>query len=128
MAEPPKSRKTGEHNGLLVKLMADGAAMREQIDALEARILRLEAQVATMRAGAAPAVAVPGKTAPRLSAPPPDAPRPNKRPGGLGPPPLPRLTGSMGAVKPGRKSMSIDVSDIAELVDSMPPPAPRSKK
>jgi hypothetical protein len=123
MAEP-KSRKTGEHNGLIVKLLADGAAMREQIDALEARLLRLEAEVATMRKAAA---AAPAKTPPRASIPPAEAPRPSKRPG-AGPPPLPRLTGSMGAVKPGRKSMSIDISDIAELVESMPPPAPRPKK
>jgi hypothetical protein len=124
MAEP-KSRKTGEHNGLIVKLLADGAAMREQIDALEARMLRLEAEVATMRKEAA--AAVPAKAPPRVSIPPAEAPRPSKRPG-AGPPPLPRLTGSMGAVKPGRKSMSIDISDIAELVESMPPPAPRPKK
>ena len=110
MAEP-KSRKTGEHNLLVMKLTAEGVAMREQIDGLEARMLRLEAEVATMRKN----VAV--------------APRASKRPG-AGPPPLPRLTGSMGAVAPARKvSMSsIDVSEIAELVESLPPPVPRSKR
>lgn len=122
----PKSRKTGEHNALIVKLMADGAAMREQIDALEARMLRLEAQVATMRASAAAAP----KAAARAASLPPEAPRPSpsKRPGAAGPPPLPRLTGSMAAAKPGGRRSFVDISDIAELVESMPPPAPRSKK
>jgi len=120
MAES-KSRKTAEHNLLIVKLTTDGAAMREQIDALEARILRLEAEVATLRKAQAPA--------PRASVPPVAAPRASKRPGPLGPPPLPRITGSMAAVQPARRrSMSIDISDIAELVESMPPPGPRSKK
>lgn len=110
MAEP-KSRKTGEHNLLVMKLTAEGVAMREQIDGLEARMLRLESEVATMQKN----VAV--------------APRASKRPG-AGPPPLPRLSGSMGAVPQGRKmSMSsIDVSEIAELVESLPPPVPRPKK
>ena len=119
MAEP-KTRKTGEHNGNIVKLMADGLAMREQLDALEARILRLEAELATMRKNAAAA-----EKAPRASLPPAEPPRPGKR-GASGPPPLPRLTGSMSAVG-GRRSF-VDISDIAELVESMPPPAPRSKK
>ena len=87
----PKSRKTGEHNALIVKLIADGAAMREQLGALEARVLQLEAA--------------------------------SKRP-----PPLPRPTGSTAAVKPvGRRSV-VDISEIAELVQSMPPPLPRAKK
>lgn len=130
MAEP-KSRKTGEHNGLIVKLIAEGAAMREHIDALEARMLRLEAEVGTLRKGAS-APAAP-KAPPRATVMPVDAPRPaSKRPGGLGPPPLPlppsRTTGSMAAAKPvGRRSF-VDISDIAELVESLPPPAPRSKK
>jgi hypothetical protein len=123
MAEP-RGRKSGEDNVPMAKLIADGAAMREQIDALEARMLRLEAEVATMRKSAAAA-----QKAPRVSIPPAaNAPRPSKRPGPLGPPPLPRLTGSMGAVKGGRRSF-VDISDIAELVESMPPPpGPRSKK
>jgi len=124
MAEP-KSRKTGEHNGLIVKLMAEGAAMREHIDALEARMLRLEAEVATMRKSA-PATP---KAPPRATVPPAAPPRPaSKRPGGLGPPPLPRITGSMAAAKPAGRRSVVDISDIAELVESMPPPAPRSKK
>jgi hypothetical protein len=119
MAES-KSRKTGEHNLLIVKLTTEAAAMREQIDALEARMLRLEAEVAGLRKGAA-------TTKKASIAPPPTG--TGKRPGGMGPPPLPRLTGSMAAVQPGRKmSMSIDVSEIAELVESMPPPGPRSKR
>jgi hypothetical protein len=119
MAEP-KGRKTGEHNGNIVKLMADGIAMREQLDALEARILRLEAELATLRKSAAAA-----EKGPRISLPPTEAPRPGKR-GGLGPPPLPRITGSMPAVG-GRRSF-VDISDIAELVESLPPPPPRPKK
>ncbi len=120
MAEP-KSRKTGEHNGNIVKLMADGIAMRAQIDGLEARILRLEAELANLRQSAA----VAENTAPR-ALPPPEAPRAGKR-GSVRPPPLPRMTGSMAAVTGSRRSF-VDISDIAELVESMPPPAPRSKK
>lgn len=115
----PKSRKTGEHNGTLIKLTADGVAMREQLAVLEARILRLEAELATMRKNAAAAV----KT-PRPSFAPPEAPRPGKI--SAGPPPLPRPTGSRSAVAP-RRSF-VDISDIAELVESTPPPAPRSRK
>lgn len=124
MAEP-KSRKTGEHNLLIVKLTVEGAAMREQIDSLEARMLQLEAEVAAMRKDAAAA----NRAEPRASAAPAVATRASKRPG-AGPPPLPGLTGSMAALPPVRRmSMnSIDVSEIAELVESMPPPAPRSKR
>lgn len=114
----PKSRKTGEHNGTLIKLTADGVAMREQLAVLEARILRLEAELATMRNNAAAV-----KT-PRASLFPAGAPRPEKT--SAGPPPLPRPTGSRSAVAP-RRSF-VDISDIAELVESTPPPAPRSRK
>jgi hypothetical protein len=123
MAEP-KGRKTGEHNALILKLMADAAAMREHIDSLEGRILRLEAELAAMRKGST--VAQPSKAPPRVSMPPAEAPRPSKRP--LGPPPLPRITGSMTSVRPGGRRSFIDISDTAELLESMPPPAPRSKK
>jgi hypothetical protein len=119
----PKSRKTGEHNALIVKLMADGAAMREHIDALEARMLRLEAEVANLRKAAA----APSKAAPRASILPAEPPRASKRPI-AGPPPLPRITAAMNAVKAGGRRSFVDISDIAELVESMPPPVPRSKK
>ena len=119
----PKSRKTGEHNGNIIKLMADAVAMRAQIDGLEARILRLEAELATLRNTADTSTKAPPRASLPVSA---DSLRPGKRGGAGGPPPLPRITGSMGAVG-GRRSF-VDISDIAELVESMPPPAPRSKK
>lgn len=120
----PKSRKTGEHtNALILKLMADAAAMREHVDALEGRILRLEAELAALRKSSTGAQSM---KPPRVSMPPADAPRTSKRP--VGPPPLPRITGSMGAVKQGGRRSVVDISDIAELVESMPPPAPRPKK
>jgi hypothetical protein len=96
MAEP-KSRKTGEHNALIVKLVADGAAMREQLGALEARVLRLEAELAAARSA--------------------------KRP-----PPLPRLSVPSVAPKSGGRRSVVDISEMAELVESIPPPVPRAKK
>ncbi|MDB4937045.1 MAG: hypothetical protein JWP87_4017 [Labilithrix sp.] len=109
----PRTRKTGEHNANLVKLIADGVAMRERIEALEARVARLEAELAA-----------------RPSA--------TKRPAPVGPPPLPKMPSvaprpSSGASMPalpkssGRRSV-VDISEIAELVDSIPPPAPRPRK
>ena len=95
MAEP-KSRKTGEHNALIVKLIADGAGMREQIGALEARVSRLEADLA--------------------------AARPSKRP-----PPLPRPSVTSAAAKSGGRRSVVDISELAELVESIPPPIPRAK-
>jgi hypothetical protein len=114
----PRSRKTGEHNPTIIKLLSDAVAMREKLEALEARVLRLEAELAT---------------------------RSSKRPGPAGPPPLPKTSpsivpktagttaGTTGTSMPalpktgGRRSI-VDISEIAELVESMPPPAPRSKK
>lgn len=89
-------RKTGEHNAVIVKLIADGAALREQLAALEARVKKLEGERAA------------------------------KRP--IGPPPLPKASTSITPPRPvGRRSV-VDISEIAELVDSMPPPPPRSRK
>ena len=91
----------------LAKLMADGAAMREQIDRLEARVARLEAELAPTRASPGP------------------SPSPTKRSAAHGPPPLPRMSPSVPAVPKsvGRRSV-VDVSEIAELVESRPPPPP----
>src|SRR4051794_7613368 len=102
-----KSRKTGEQSAVLVKVMADAAAMREHIDGLEARILVLEATVAKLKKGAIEAGA-------------PKVPRASKGPGPFGPPPLPHISGAMNAVKAGvaRRSF-VDITDVAELVESM---------
>ena len=116
MAEP-RSKRTGEHNAEIVKLLTDAASMRERMQALEARVLRLEAELASAKNSARPPA--PTSIAPRPS---------TKRPAGGGPPPLP--SPSMMPVIPkqsGRRSV-VDISEIAELVESMPPPAPRSKK
>jgi hypothetical protein len=125
----PRSRRTGEHNPQIIKLMADAAAMREQIDALEARILRLEAEVATARnAALKAAVESAARVPPRPASVAPAPVRPTKRP--VGPPPLPKITGSMPSVAPrtgGRRSI-VDISEIAELVESGPPPSLRPKK
>jgi hypothetical protein len=97
-----RSRRTGDHNPQLIKLAADAAVMREQMDALEGRVLRLEAELAAVRASAAK-----GR-----------------------PPPLPTITVGKSSVPP-RKATSrravVDISEIAELVESIPPPprAPR---
>jgi hypothetical protein len=116
----PRSRRTGEHDPQITKLIADGIAMREQLDSLEARILRLEAEVANARAAAS-------KAAQRPSVAPAPA-RPSKRVP-MAPPPLPKITGSMPSVLPrtsGKKNV-VDISEIAELLESVPPP-PRSRK
>ncbi len=120
----PRSRKTSEHNAQLVGLVADAVAMRAQIAALEKRVQRLEAELAASRVSV------------------------NKAPG-AGPPPLPKgpqgaaATGAapaiprtaalpkMPAVAPapagatsarGSRRSVVDISEIAELVDSIPPP------
>jgi hypothetical protein len=119
----PRSRRTGEHNPQIVGLIADAAAMREHIDALEARILRLEAEVAAGRR-------IPAATSPATM--PPSAARPSKRPP-LGPPPLPRVPPTVPAMpaampaamsKAGGRRSIVDISEIAELMESIPPPAP----
>lgn len=119
----PRNRRTGEHNPQIIKLMADAATMREQMAALEARIVRLEAEVASARNTAK---ATGASVAPTSA--PPVPPRASKRP--LGPPPLPKISGSMPSVTPksgGRRSI-VDISEIAELVESVPPPASRPRK
>ena len=122
----PRSRRTGEHNPQIIRLIADAAAMREHIDVLEARIARLEAEVAAGRR-AGPATSAPAAAAPVATAP--AAMRPSKRPA-AGPPPLPSkippAVPAMPAAMPklgGRRSV-VDISEIAELVESIPPPAP----
>jgi hypothetical protein len=115
-----RSRKTGEHNAQLVRLIADAVAMRAQIAALEERVGRLEAEVASARAA-----------------------RPSKRPP-AGPPPLPKgmpstmpampkmpsipAGPSSGMPKAGGRRSVVDISEIAELVESIPPPIPRPRK
>ena len=127
----PRSRRTGEHNAQVIKLMADAVVMREQIDALEGRLLRLESELAAMRASIAKLTAPVAVSI---------APRASKRPAPLGPPPLPpgtaarpsmqpRRPGAGGASGPasgGRRSI-VDISETAELLESIPPPprAPR---
>ena len=109
----PRSRRTGEYNAQIIKLLADAVAMRERIDALEGRVMRLEAELSVTRKSPVPRPA-------------------GRRPASGGPPPLPP-TGSTGPVmaplsKPGGRKSIVDISEIAELVDSIPPPLPRSKR
>lgn len=118
-----RARRTGEHNPQIISLIADAAAMREQMAALEGRVLRLESELAAARANADRATM-------------PLAPRPTtKRPAPLveahrGPPPLPPTV--ITAMPPSRRSAGrrsiVDISEIAELVESIPPPPPRSKR
>jgi hypothetical protein len=119
------SRKTGEHNAESLKLIADAVAMREQIASLEGRVLRLESELSAVLA------LVGAGAAGRPSKAPPAIPRSAHAAKRGGPPPLP----GVGAAAPGRslapragaKRGDIDISEIAELVDSIPPPprAPR---
>jgi hypothetical protein len=121
------SRKTGEHNADTVKLIADAVAMREQIASLEGRVLRLESELAAVLAlvSAGAAVAV------RPSKAPPGIPRPAHAAKRGGPPPLPGVgaaaAGRSIAPRAGAKRGDIDISELAELVESIPPPprAPR---
>lgn len=93
-----RSKRPGELNPQLAKLVADASAMREQINKLEARVLRLETELASAR-------------------------KPSKRPPPhVGPPPLPRQSV---IPKASRRRSVVDISEIAELVESMPPPPPR---
>lgn len=122
-----RSRRTGEHNAQLIKVMVDAAAMREQVDALEGRVLRLESELAALRASV-------GKMAAPVAVS--IAPRPtSKRPAAMGPPPLPAVTEARPSLQPrkpggagagGRRSI-VDISETAELLESIPPPprAPR---
>lgn len=124
----PRSRRTGEHNAEVIKLTTDAVAMRERMDALEGRVLRLEAELSTLRASLAKMAApVAVSIAPRPT---------SKRPGALGPPPLPGSAPARPSLQPrksipggaggGRRSF-VDISDTAELIESIPPPprAPR---
>jgi hypothetical protein len=107
MAEP-RSRRSEEHNQDLTKLLADSAMMRQRLEALEKRVIKLEAELAAARKSPTP--------------------RPSKRP-----PPLPLVDVPVGLparMPPIPKSSGpkgvVDISEIAELVDSVPPP--RSRK
>ena len=121
----PRSRKTSEHNSQLIKLVADGVAMRAQIAALEQRVQRLEAELAASR-GASPekraaAGPPPLPKGPHGSGAPPAVPRTAALP--KMPPVPPAPTGAAAAARGARRSV-VDISEIAELVDSIPPPAP----
>lgn len=115
-----RGRKTGEHSSQTVKLLVDAAAMQERLGALEARVLRLEGELAAAR---------------RVSPAPPSKRPPPPTAAPAGPPPLPKLTAGAAASpsmstspRPaGRKSI-VDISEIAELVESMPPPPMRPRK
>ena len=100
----PRSRRPGaavEPNMQIAKLIADASAMREQIERLEARVARLEAEFASAS----------GKPS-TLAA--------SKRP-----PPLPKMAPAMPALpKQGARRSVVDISEIAELVESIPPPPP----
>lgn len=121
-----RPRRTGEGSPPLIKVMADTAAMGEQIDVLEGRVLRLEVELASLRAlvvklGApapapAPAV-VPGRTSRRPAAGPPPLPPP---------PEIREGRASLSPRKASRRSI-VDISETAELIESIPPPprAPR---
>ena len=121
-----RSRRTGEGSPPLIKVMADTAAMGEQIDVLEGRVLRLEVELASLRAlvvklgapapASAPA-AVPGRTSRRPAAGPPPLPPP---------PEIREGRASLSPRKASRRSI-VDISETAELIESIPPPprAPR---
>jgi hypothetical protein len=125
----PRSRKTSEHSSQLIKLVADGVAMRAQIAALEQRVQRLETELAATRDASRA-----GSSANKPAAGPPPLP---KGPQGLGgapsiprtaalpkiPPVPPAPAGAATSARTSRKSV-VDISEIAELVDSIPPPAP----
>lgn len=113
----PRSRRTGEHNAQVVKLMEEAAAMKERLDTLEGRVLRLEAELSSSRKSLKPPAAGAG------------APRPGSKRPGAGPPPLPAMTPAMPALpKAGGRKSIVDISEIAELVESIPPPPPRSRR
>lgn len=129
-----RTKRTGEYNAQIVTLMADAASMRDHIAALEARIVRLESAAASARK--ATSVAAPPRPAPAPPPMPPAAPSPapapsaersSKRPPApVGPPPLPKM---MPAIpKPVSRRSVVDISEIAELVESIPPPPPRSRR
>jgi len=117
-----RARRNGEQSPPLVKVMAEASAMREQIDALEGRVLRLESELTALRAELA-----------KLTAASATAPRSSKRPGPAGPPPLPatpevRTAGvSLAPRKTHSRRSIVDISETAELLESIPPPprAPR---
>lgn len=139
MAES-RTKRTGEHDADVLKLAADSAMMRERLAALEARVAMLEAEVSALRGGAAASTATPSRPGSASAT----IARPSKRPpapsastsGGRMPPPLPPGGGmpvgtSRVAMPPsakgGRRSV-VDISEIAELVESMPPPPHSPRK
>jgi len=117
-----RSRKTGEHNAQLLRLMADAVAMRAQIAALEERVLRLEAELAAGRATR-------GSKRPPAGPPPLPKGMPSTMPAMPRMPSIPAAPagGPVSARAGGRRSV-VDISEIAELVESIPPPVPRPRK
>ena len=110
---------------LPIDMVVDTKAMRDRIAALEARVSRLESELAAVLAQLPPSASAAG----RASKGPPAVPRVglgSKRPP-LGPPPLPSGKSVVPRAVSRKTSTDIDISEIAELVDSVPPPprAPR---
>lgn len=122
-----RSRKTGEHSAQLAVVLADLVAMRAQIKALEERVVRLEAELAA--AGTS-------RASKRPPAGPPPLPKgtPSTMPAMPKLPSIPVTTASSPASsrshqeRPGARKSVVDISEIAELVESIPPPVPRPRK
>ena len=119
--------RTGDHSDM-VRLANEASALREQVGTLEERIQRIETELALVLEHVGVRLTIrPSKLPPGV--------RTSKRPPRVGPPPLPPIEGGARSksiapksIAPkGRKSQTIDISEIAELVESLPPPprAPR---
>ncbi len=118
MAES-RGRRTDEFNKDLILLRAELLQMQKKVAALEARVVTLEQALEAARG---------------------DAPVKKKSIKPPGPPPIPGMPATMPALpKPGPPAKSppskgatsiskrsfVDISEIAELVDSVPPPRTR---
>jgi hypothetical protein len=122
------ARKTDEFNKDVIELRMELAKMRATVTALEERVSILERDLVAARgAKAAPAAptSMPG-----------GIPRPGAaalKKSSKGPPPIPGMPATMPALPktmskhPGKRSY-IDISDVAELVDSVPPPPTRGSR
>lgn len=126
------ARRTDEFNKDVIELRMELAKMRATVTALEERVAVLERDLAAARGGKTPA--------PPLSSPSgiprPGAPTIKKPTKSAGPPPLPGMPPNMPALPksaatsskhPGKRSY-VDISEIAELVDSVPPPPTRGTR
>jgi len=115
-----RTRKTGQHDRDLVRALAEANEAKKAVLELTERVEALEDELALLKAKLTPLQTTPPRgAAERVS---------STKQDRLAPPPLPRVPTPSGprSTKGGTPAF-IDISEMAELVDSSPPPPRRGK-